>query len=326
MAYQLLVFDPAVAPRDCSEFLNWERLQSQLLTFDPTALFDPADPRRRDEFRERHRQQSQSMGDPAPALRAWLSDMLHKFPEGDPYRAPGGTDYRIGPSVIYADFPWHWMETAYERAFTLAARYRLGLFNAGLWTQELWFPDEGEKLVLLHRAALDPQKVPYWAVRLIPYAERWNIGDDGDRVLAVDALNDTALEDLANCLDETPDFWEWLASESERLGSGYSRSQEHLAMTLLGMAVENARVKMARRRGALPEPPGHRPWVRLLRWRSWPGPLVDRMKQALDLLRPSKRRGYAADLAGPPLWVWRWILLVMIVAMVLRVVVKYLGG
>jgi hypothetical protein len=50
------------------------------------------------------------------------------------------------------------------------------------------------------------------------------------------------------------------------------------------------------------------------------------MKQALDLLRPSKGQGYAADLSGPPVWVWRWILLVVIVAMVLRVVVKYVGG
>jgi hypothetical protein len=266
------------------------------------------------------------MGDPTPALRAWLSDMLQMFPAGDPYRAPGGADYRIGPSVIYADFPWQQMEPAYERAFSLAARHRLGLFNAAFWTQEVWFPDEGERLLLLHRAALDPQKVPFWAIRLIPYAERWNISDDGDRSLAVDALNDTALEDLANCLDETPDFWEWLASESERLGAEYARSQEHLAMTVLGMAVDNARVALARRWGTLPEPPPRRPLTRLLRWRSWIGPLIARLTQALEFFRSTKGQGYATDLPGPPVWVWRWVLLVMTVAMILRVVAKFLGG
>jgi hypothetical protein len=326
MAYHLLVFDPAAAPRDRCEFLNWEGSQSRSLSFDPAALFNLTGPRSRDEFRKWHREQSHSMGDPTPALRAWLSDMLQMFPAGDPYRAPGGADYRIGPSVIYADFPWQQMEPAYERAFSLAARHRLGLFNAAFWTQEVWFPDEGERLLLLHRAALDPQKVPFWAIRLIPYAERWNISDDGDRSLAVDALNDTALEDLANCLDETPDFWEWLASESERLGAEYARSQEHLAMTVMGMAVDNARVALARRWGTLPEPPPRRPLTRLLRWRSWIGPLIARLTQALEFFRSTKGQGYATDLPGPPVWVWRWVLLVMTVAMILRVVAKFLGG
>jgi hypothetical protein len=171
-----------------------------LSTFDPAALLDSAGPRSRDEFREWHRQQSHPIGDPAPLLRAWLFDMLQKFPEGDPYGAPGGTDYRIGPSVIYADIPWHRREPAYETAFSLAARHRLGLFNAGLWAQEVWLPDEGERLALSHRATLDPERVPYWAVGLIPYAERWKIDDqlEFDRSLDGKLARLRAFEDAIN--------------------------------------------------------------------------------------------------------------------------------
>jgi hypothetical protein len=221
VSYELVIFDPAAAPRERAAFLHW---QERLQWTDDAATT-------------------------APALHSWLTEMMEEFPEGDPYDVPGGTDYWIGASAIYADFPWTMMEPAYDRASSLAARHCLGLFNAGLWAGEVWIPAEGKRLVLLHRAALDPQKVPYWAVRLVPYAERWNIGDDGGRGIAVNALDDAALENLAQCLDDTPEFWGWLAGESERLGSEYSKSEELLAMTVLGMAVDYAKVHLAIRRG-----------------------------------------------------------------------------
>ena len=136
MSYDLLVFDPAAAPKDRAEFLSWWEQQSQWA--EPHGYDDPAIT--------------------TPALRGWFLEMILKFPamngpfasDDVPEDEATVTDYSVGSSVIYAGFAWSKMEPAYEEAFSLAAKHRIGFFDASSEKGEVWFPGEGGKLVLLH--------------------------------------------------------------------------------------------------------------------------------------------------------------------------------
>ena len=88
---------------------------------------------------------------------------------------------------------------------------------------------------------LDPRRLPPSAIALIPMAERWNIGDDGDRSQAVAALGDRELQALARCLEDVDeDFWEWLSTTTDH-------TPEYFAMVILVMAMDLANVLVAKR-------------------------------------------------------------------------------
>ncbi|HEX6683701.1 MAG TPA: hypothetical protein VF062_12940 [Candidatus Limnocylindrales bacterium] len=88
---------------------------------------------------------------------------------------------------------------------------------------------------------LDPRRLPPSAIPLIPMAERWNIGDDGDRGMAIRALGDRELLALARCFEDVDeDFWDWLATTPDR-------SPEYFAMVILVMAMELANVLVSKR-------------------------------------------------------------------------------
>jgi len=133
MSYDLMVFDPASAPRTHAEFIAWYDQQT--------------------EWEEDH-----GYNDPAvttPALRAWFMDMIGIFPalngpfssEELPEDEALVTDYCIGNSVIYVTFAWSKAEQAYDSAFDLAEKHGLGFFNASSDDAEIWLPVNG-KLVL----------------------------------------------------------------------------------------------------------------------------------------------------------------------------------
>ena len=133
MSYDILVFDPAHAPRERVAFLEWWHVQADWS--EPHPYNDPA-------FT-------------TPALRAWFLEMIERFPAlNGPYAAPRdqrAADYCIGYHLIYMAM-WFDKKAAHERAYELAGKHRLGFFEASSADGEIWLPGEGTKLVLVSRS------------------------------------------------------------------------------------------------------------------------------------------------------------------------------
>ena len=134
MSYDLMVFEPAAAPRRYAEFLDWYDQQT--------------------EWREGH-----SYDDPSvcsPELRAWFMDMIQHFP---PMNGPlsrssvpeedlaTATDYGVGKSVIYAAFAGSVGEKAYATMFELARKHGVGFYNVS-GEGEVWMPVNGDFIVV----------------------------------------------------------------------------------------------------------------------------------------------------------------------------------
>ena len=93
--------------------------------------------------------------------------------------------------------------------------------------------------------SLDPAAIPASGRQLLPLAERWGIGDDYERELAVGNASEEELQVLAESMERVgDDFWEWLAGEASYASHP---SREYLAMTALTMAADSARVRLAKR-------------------------------------------------------------------------------
>jgi hypothetical protein len=129
MSYDILVFDPAHAPKEREAFLQWWDAQA--------------------EWSEPHR-----YNDPAfttPSLRAWFMDMIERFPAlNGPYagsRDQRRADYCIGYHVIYVAISSD-KQATHERAHELAGKHRLGFFEASSSDGEIWLPGDGDELVL----------------------------------------------------------------------------------------------------------------------------------------------------------------------------------
>ena len=114
MSYDLLVFDPSVAPRDRPAFVSWWKELS--------------------EWKEPH-----SYDDPnitTDGLRAWYEELELEWPclNGPGFKEENLdsahlTDYSIGGHMIYAGFPWSEAEHAYEAVRRLAVRHRVGFYD-----------------------------------------------------------------------------------------------------------------------------------------------------------------------------------------------------
>lgn len=128
-----MVFEPAAAPAKRSAFLDWYDAQTE---WDD----DHAD------------------GDPAasaPSLQAFYADMIAAFPVTSPTLAPSeqesGTDYAIGPSLIYMSFlDWDKIDQAHETVFRVAAKHALGFFDVSSDLGEVWLPDSKGGLRIAH--------------------------------------------------------------------------------------------------------------------------------------------------------------------------------
>jgi hypothetical protein len=133
MSYDILVFDPAHAPREREAFLQWWDAQAERSEPYP---FDPAVT--------------------TPSLRAWFMEMIERFPAlNGPYaldfrrgqRDQRAADYCIGDYLIYAAF-WSDTHGAYERARELAGKHHLGFYEVSSPDGEIWLPGVGDELVL----------------------------------------------------------------------------------------------------------------------------------------------------------------------------------
>jgi hypothetical protein len=136
MSYDLMVFEPAAAPRERGDFIDWYERQT--------------------EWSEGH-----SYDDPtvsSPKLRAWFMEMMEQFP---PMNGPLSrrdlpqwsdatiTDYSVGKNVIYAAFAGSVGEKAYALMFELAQKHGVGFYDVS-GDGEVWLPVKG-KFVVAHR-------------------------------------------------------------------------------------------------------------------------------------------------------------------------------
>ena len=123
MSYDLMVFDPASAPRDRKAFLSWYDDQT--------------------EWTEEH-----GYGDPAvatPALQAWYQEMIQFFPAmNGPFAVEADnavvTDHCVGRSIIYSTFAWSVAEQAYAKTRELAIKHGVGFFDVSSDDGEIHFP------------------------------------------------------------------------------------------------------------------------------------------------------------------------------------------
>jgi len=129
MSYDILVFDPAHAPREREAFLQWWHAQAEWS--EPHPYNDPA-------FT-------------TPALLAWFMDMIVRFPAlSGPYagtRDQRSAAYCIGYHLIYVAISFD-KQATHERAHELAGTHHLGLFEASSPDGEIWLPGVGNELVL----------------------------------------------------------------------------------------------------------------------------------------------------------------------------------
>jgi hypothetical protein len=121
MSYDLAVFDPAAAPKDEEEFLEWYETERDEGGDDPAVA--------------------------APALRAWFLDMIKRFPAMD---GPMGvadeeiddaaSDYYIGASFIEVSFAISQADAANEAVMELAEKHGLGIFTVGGEEEIVMYP------------------------------------------------------------------------------------------------------------------------------------------------------------------------------------------
>jgi hypothetical protein len=122
MSYDLMVFDPATAPREQASFMEWYAQQT--------------------EWSEGHSYENAQIT--TPELRAWYDAMREVWypmngPDspwtGIPDDSPLWDDDRvtectIGRHVIYCDFRWSKAEEAREAVVRLAEKHQVGFFDA----------------------------------------------------------------------------------------------------------------------------------------------------------------------------------------------------
>lgn len=88
---------------------------------------------------------------------------------------------------------------------------------------------------------LNPSAVPEALLGLLPLAERWGIGDDVERSLAVEQATADDRQALVTAVVAAPDeLWEWLVQGPQ--------SQEWAAFTCMTQAADEARVTDAQLR------------------------------------------------------------------------------
>ncbi len=124
MSYDLMVFDPLVAPRNREDFLSWYDAQTQ--------------------WTEEHTYQDPKIT--TPALASWLAEMWRMFPPmngpfaSDDFDNSRVTDYSIGRSIIYAAFAWSQAEAAFQAVDRLATEHAVGFFDVSSGEGVIRFP------------------------------------------------------------------------------------------------------------------------------------------------------------------------------------------
>lgn len=151
MSFDLLVFDPKVAPRDRTGFLAWFHRQA--------------------EWSEDHGYNNPDVC--SRGLRAWFDDMRKDFPPmngpfaTDDYDNPKVADYCIGRDLIYVGFRWSEAEAAYEKMFELARKHRVGFYYTSADDGEVWAPSEDGGYALVHGTSAVPGAINENSVAII---------------------------------------------------------------------------------------------------------------------------------------------------------------
>ncbi|PSR54098.1 hypothetical protein AHMF7605_11480 [Adhaeribacter arboris] len=141
MSYDLMVFQKNAAPLRKKDFMAWYENQTQWT--EDHGYDDPENT--------------------SAELRNWYVEMQGRFPDlngpnaNDPTENPNETDYSIGRKIIYAAFSWSQAESAYQKTTELAAKYKLGFFDAS-GSSAIWIPDGNGKLKILKES--EPK--PWW--------------------------------------------------------------------------------------------------------------------------------------------------------------------
>lgn len=130
MSYDLMVFAPEAAPSKRAAFLDWYEEQTEW-------------------------DEDQALDNPAlatPALQAFYAELAAEFPPAqDDTAEDAGTDYMIGPSLIYISFlDWDKIDRAHEAVYGLAAKHGLGFFDVSSDLAEVWLPDKKGGLRIAH--------------------------------------------------------------------------------------------------------------------------------------------------------------------------------
>lgn len=130
MSFDLMVFAPESAPAKRAAFLDWYDAQTALAG--DLACADPAVA--------------------TPALQAFFSELANEFPAApDDSDEATGTEYTIGPALIYMSFlDWDKIDSAHDTVFRLAARHQLGFFDISSDLAEVWLPDNKGGLRIAH--------------------------------------------------------------------------------------------------------------------------------------------------------------------------------
>ncbi|MGO1070149.1 hypothetical protein [Lysobacter sp. CA199] len=138
MSFDLMVFEPSVAPTERADFIRWYEEQVQWA-------------------------EGRGYDDPSvtsPALQRWFADMIRYFPPlngpfaaEDPDHHPTAAEHCIGRNVIYSAFRWSLADQAYAKMRELAIQHGVGFFHASEEEGEILIPGLG---------ALQSIKKPWW--------------------------------------------------------------------------------------------------------------------------------------------------------------------
>jgi len=139
MSYDLMVFEPTVAPVERKDFMEWYFQQTK--------------------WAEDHSYQDHEVS--TEGLQAWFKEMIEYFPpmngplasDDDDDDNPKVTDHCIGKYVIYSSFSWSVAEEAYPKMRGLAIKHSVGFFDVSA--------DDGE--ILLPNNSASSEK-PWWKI------------------------------------------------------------------------------------------------------------------------------------------------------------------
>lgn len=127
MSYDLMVFDPASAPRDRAEFKAW--YEKQVDWPEDDSPFDASIP--------------------SATLQSWRNAMLPNWPDmqeigDDQVDDPHVTGYSFSPHAIYVDFRWTVADEAYDAVRRLAVEHQVGFYDVSgdEGDGEIYFPGD----------------------------------------------------------------------------------------------------------------------------------------------------------------------------------------
>jgi len=134
MSYDLLVFEKTKAPKTKKEFIKWYK---KLTEWEESIDYN-------------------QISNASNSLQNWFHEIIKTFPPMNGSLAPKDeeingnkelelhlTDYSITKDAIYACFSWSLSDEAYNTVLKLAAKHKVGFFDASGKNKDIILPDEG---------------------------------------------------------------------------------------------------------------------------------------------------------------------------------------